>query len=90
MPMYEYRCKRCDDQFETRQSMSEDPLRTCAKCDQDTLVKVISSTSFKLAGKGWYADGYHKTNNTATKEPSKKATTQASANAKPSEKTSAK
>src|SRR5689334_11464928 len=58
MPLYEYACDKCGHQFEARQRISEDPLKTCPACKADALERLVSKTSFTLKGSGWYADGY--------------------------------
>jgi len=57
MPIYEYRCGACGDEFEVIQKFSEGPLKRCAKCG-GSLEKLLSRTAFLLKGGGWYADGY--------------------------------
>jgi len=59
MPIYEYRCLDCGEEFEVIQKVSARPLRKCRKCG-GRLEKLISRTSFVLKGGGWYADGYAK------------------------------
>ncbi len=59
MPIYEYRCLDCSEEFEVIQKVSARPLRRCRKCG-GRLEKLISRTSFVLKGGGWYADGYSK------------------------------
>lgn len=54
MPIYEYKCKNCGATIEKIQKFSDEPLVTCKECSEDSLEKQISSTSFKLKGKGWY------------------------------------
>ena len=54
MPIYEYKCSNCGQQFEKIQKFSDDPLQKCPKCDKNTLNKLISSPSFRLKGSGWY------------------------------------
>lgn len=54
MPIYEYRCESCKKQVEELQRMT-DPPPTC--CDQE-MKKLMSATSFILAGTGWARDGY--------------------------------
>jgi len=45
--------------METVQSMKDDPLKTCPKCNEDKLERLISGgTSFTLKGGGWYKDLY--------------------------------
>lgn len=57
MPIYEYRCKKCGEQFEVIQKFSDRPLRSCRSC-KGRLEKLISRSSFALKGGGWYAEGY--------------------------------
>lgn len=57
MPMYEYRCSDCGNQFELRQKFSDDPIMFCPKCSGH-VEKLISMNSFSLKGSGWYAEGY--------------------------------
>ena len=57
MPIYEYRCQGCDDQFEVMQKVGDRRLRTCKKCS-GKLEKLISRTSFQLKGGGWFDSGY--------------------------------
>jgi putative FmdB family regulatory protein len=59
MPIYEYRCTQCGRAFETIQKMSDAPLETCEACS-GPLEKLVSRTSFHLAGGGWYSSGYAK------------------------------
>ncbi|MCO7224820.1 zinc ribbon domain-containing protein [Pleionea sp. CnH1-48] len=54
MPIYEYRCKACDHQFEKIQKMSDDALSDCPECTQPELVKLVSASGFQLKGTGWY------------------------------------
>lgn len=47
MPIYEYRCKTCEKEFEFQDKMN-DPERTrCEDCGTDTLERVISWTGWK-------------------------------------------
>ena len=54
MPIYEYACAACGHQFEEWQKMSDKPVRVCPKCKAKKVSKLISQTSFKLKGGGWY------------------------------------
>ena len=58
MPIYEYQCDNCDHKLECIQKISDDPLLTCPKCDQDSLRKLVSAASFRLKGTGWYATDF--------------------------------
>lgn len=57
MPMYEYKCESCDNQFELRQKFSDPPATECPACG-GAVSKLISSASFALKGGGWYNESY--------------------------------
>ena len=60
MPLFEYKCPKCDHEFEElRRSDDRDLPAKCEKCDGDAKRR-ISVTSFTLKGGGWAADGYSK------------------------------
>lgn len=59
MPIYEYRCTSCQDEFEVIQKMNDRPLRRCKKCS-GSLEKQISRAAFQLKGDGWFSSGYSK------------------------------
>jgi putative FmdB family regulatory protein len=56
---YEYACKCCNHTFEEEQSIKDEPLSTCPKCQvTGVLRRLISSGNFILKGGGWAADNY--------------------------------
>ena len=57
MPIYEYRCKDCGAHIEKRQTLSDEPLKTCEKCG-GTLEKQWSLSGFQFNGAGWYVTDY--------------------------------
>jgi putative FmdB family regulatory protein len=57
VPIYEYRCDKCGDQFEHLQGFSDKPLKKCKKCG-GRLRKLVSECSFHLKGSGWYVTDY--------------------------------
>jgi len=63
MPIYEYRCKQCGSHFEKRQSVSDEPLKVCEKCEGE-LEKQWSLSGFSFKGEGWYVTDYAKKNGT--------------------------
>jgi putative FmdB family regulatory protein len=74
MPIYEYKCKDCDNHFEARQKVSDEPLQKCEKCG-GTLEKQWSLSGFQFKGAGWYVTDYAGNNNKAPKvnvEPNEK------------------
>ena len=67
MPTYTYRCtnEECDVykndlRIEVRQSMKDEPLKTCPECKTDSLKKVITpSGGFRIGGLGVYKPTAH-------------------------------
>jgi putative FmdB family regulatory protein len=57
MPIYEYRCRQCGNQFEVLQRFSDAPVATCREC-QGPVDKLISSPAFQFKGTGWYITDY--------------------------------
>ena len=60
MPIYEYACGACGNEFEAEQRITEEPLKTCPECQSRQVKRLISQTSFVLKGGGWYSDLYAK------------------------------
>ena len=54
MPIYEYNCASCDERSEFIQKVDAPPMLDCPKCGEPKLNKVISLSTFKLKGSGWY------------------------------------
>ena len=53
MPLYEYRCRNCDHQFEIQQAVTEDALTVCPECE-GALRKVFSPVGIAFKGSGFY------------------------------------
>ena len=68
MPIYEYRCEKCENQFEMLQKITAEPLKECPECG-GPVNKLVSSTSFILKGGGWYATDYGKNRKPEGKKP---------------------
>ncbi|MDP1931207.1 MAG: zinc ribbon domain-containing protein [Gammaproteobacteria bacterium] len=54
MPIYEYQCGDCGHRMEALQKISDAPLLDCPACHASGLVKLVSASSFRLKGGGWY------------------------------------
>ena len=59
MPIYEYKCSKCDNTIEKWNKDLFDKDEICPKC-KNKMKKIISSSTFILKGGGWYSDGYNK------------------------------
>ncbi len=57
MPIYEYECSNCNRVEETLQKFSDKPLTRCKHCS-GKLHRLVSHTSFRLKGTGWYVTDY--------------------------------
>ena len=57
MPIYEYKCRKCNKQFEVFQGIADDEVKTCKFCE-GPVDKLISLSSFHLKGTGWYVTDY--------------------------------
>lgn len=53
MPMYDYACGACGNRFEVRQSMRDDPLTECPRC-QGSVRRVIHAPAVVFKGSGFY------------------------------------
>lgn len=64
MPIYEYACSDCNLRFEKIQKISEPNIDVCPKCNGKSVQKLISTTSFRLKGNGWYETDFKSSNET--------------------------
>ena len=54
MPIYDYKCSNCRQEFELIQKLSDKPKTNCPNCEKNSLRKLVSAPSFRLKGGGWY------------------------------------
>ena len=54
MPIYEYKCLKCEHQFEVIQRFTDNPVESCPECNNKSVQKLVSAPSFRLKGGGWY------------------------------------
>ena len=50
MPVYQYRCRKCKEEFELRQSLKDRPIKFC-RCGGQ-LYKVIGNSNFIIKNGG--------------------------------------
>jgi putative FmdB family regulatory protein len=59
MPIYVYRCNKCENEFEKLQSMSSEPVQECPECRAlADRIPAAANTHFK--GSGFYCTDYGK------------------------------
>ena len=86
MPIYEYRCSACEEEFELFQKITDKPGGTCPRCGSTQVKRLVSSTSFTLKGFGWYKDGYASKKQESKKEEKKEEKKEKPKAEKPAEK----
>jgi putative FmdB family regulatory protein len=59
MPLYEYRCENCGNQFEVIQKFSDEPLVTHETCG-GPVHRLLSAPALQFKGTGWYITDYSK------------------------------
>lgn len=69
MPIYEYRCRQCGEQFEKIQKFSDPVLTKCENCG-GMLERLLSPPAIQFKGSGWYVTDY------ARKSDSSKSSTE--------------
>jgi putative FmdB family regulatory protein len=57
MPIYEYQCQKCGEEFEVFQGITAPAVKSCKFC-KGSVQKLMSLSSFHLKGGGWYATDY--------------------------------
>ena len=59
MPLYEYRCNKCEKKFEVIRKFSDPPLTEHEGCG-GSVEQMLSAPAFQLKGTGWYVTDYAK------------------------------
>jgi putative FmdB family regulatory protein len=67
MPIYEYRCRECHQEFEEWQKDYSEQDKNCPVCG-NIAERLISNTSFVLKGSGWYVTDYADNSKNTAKE----------------------
>ena len=59
MPLYEYKCQKCDAVFEVLQKFADAPLKVHAGCG-GAVKRQMTAPTFQFKGSGWYETDYAK------------------------------
>ncbi|MGD0002185.1 MAG: zinc ribbon domain-containing protein [Bryobacteraceae bacterium] len=59
MPLYEYKCRKCDAVFEVLQKFSDATLKVHAGCG-GAVDRQMTAPTFQFKGSGWYETDYAK------------------------------
>lgn len=79
MPIYEYKCNKCNKQIDLLQKMNAARVAQCPICLTDTAHRLVSAPSFQLKGDGWYVTDFK--NKPADPSANPEATPQSTATA---------
>ena len=83
MPTYAYRCTSCGNEFEVRQSFTDDALRVCGVCGGE-LRKLFGNVGVVFKGSGFYStDNKSSSSSLTSKDSSAKKTSTASSTSTP-------
>ena len=83
MPIYEFRCRKCNAHLEVFQKLSDKQPTRCKKCG-GRLEKLASAAAIQFKGEGWYVTDYSR------KGRSEKESAAATESAPASDKTTSK
>ncbi|HUI31053.1 MAG TPA: zinc ribbon domain-containing protein [Candidatus Acidoferrales bacterium] len=67
MPTYEYKCDNCGFLFEEFQSMSDEPIKNCPKCQGKVQRLISAGAGMIFKGSGFYLTDYKKSNSSPSK-----------------------
>lgn len=84
MPIYEFRCKKCNERIEVLQRLSDKPPSKCQKCG-GRLEKLTSAPAIQFKGDGWYVTDYARKGSKAEKDSSSSEPAATGEKAKPKE-----
>jgi putative FmdB family regulatory protein len=73
MPLYEYRCRSCDNLYQRIERVSEPSIAVCPECGGEAR-RLLGAPALQFKGSGWYVNDYGKGNgNGATPAETEKA-----------------
>lgn len=71
MPLYEYHCDSCGQNFEKLQRFSDDPLQIHEECGSGPVHRLISPSALQFKGSGFYITDYKKSNSSNSSKDAK-------------------
>ncbi len=77
MPTYDYVCRECDYKFEEFQSMTDELLSNCPKCDGSVRRLIGGGTGLIFKGSGFYITDYKNSRGSADSQAKSSSTPKA-------------
>lgn len=62
MPIYEFVCESCGNEFEHIQSFSDSSVPACSKCGSSQVTRRLGRPAIHFKGSGWYINDSKKSN----------------------------
>lgn len=97
VPIYEFVCQACGNEFEQILSFSDNSTPACSKCGSDQVVRQVGRPAIHFKGSGWYINDSKKSGdksgaskNSASGESSKSSTSDDQTESKPETKSETK
>ena len=85
MPIYEFRCQKCNAYIEVFQKLSDKQPTRCRKC-KGRLEKLVSRPSIQFKGEGWYVTDYARKGSVSEKVEKEVASPEPTSSSESSEK----
>ena len=82
MPLYEYRCLKCEKTFEVRQKFSDEPLSTHADCGGQ-VQRLLSAPGLQFKGSGFSITDYARSGGGAQSSTKSEAMPESKTDSKP-------
>ncbi len=73
MPIYEFVCQSCENEFERIQSFSDSSVPVCIKCQSTKVVRLMGRPAIHFKGSGWYINDSKKSVDKESKSNAKVA-----------------
>lgn len=73
MPIYEFVCQSCENEFERIQSFSDNSVSVCIKCQSTQVVRRMGRPAIHFKGSGWYINDSKKSGDKESKSSVKVA-----------------
>jgi len=89
MPLYEYTCHKCGENFEVLQKFADEPLSTHEGCGGE-VERLVSPPAFQFKGSGWYVTDYARNGKSSPSTPKPETKSETKTESKPETKTSEK
>ena len=68
MPVYEYKCSKCDESFEIKQSFNDKPITVCHRCGSEAR-RVFRPAPIIFKGSGFYVTDHAKDKEKKVEKP---------------------